>query len=271
MSRLPASAANPDCILTLEDAAALFGVSVKTFIKLLREEDVPARKIGREWRFSREALLRWLGDGQSRQYSDSDQEMRRFFDAIATGYDATQDHAFEAALLAALEAHCPPPAGGLSLDYGAGTGLISQWIAGHQERVLALDVSSGMLAELNRQATAKNLAGIVTRLCEAGEVPVAEETVACVYASFSLHHVPLPAQTLRELRRALSPGGCLALVEYATYQDDAWQESRHDTWPGLDAALVSGWLSEAGFLQVNKIWEQPTPEGRQAYMLLARR
>ncbi|MCL2460465.1 MAG: helix-turn-helix domain-containing protein, partial [Euryarchaeota archaeon] len=32
-------------------------------IKLLREERIPARKVGREWRFSRTALLRWLGDG----------------------------------------------------------------------------------------------------------------------------------------------------------------------------------------------------------------
>ncbi|NLO40177.1 MAG: helix-turn-helix domain-containing protein, partial [Ruminiclostridium sp.] len=37
----------------MEEAAELFGVSIKTFIKLLREENVPARKIGREWRFSK--------------------------------------------------------------------------------------------------------------------------------------------------------------------------------------------------------------------------
>ncbi len=34
-------------ILTMEDAAEFFGVSVKTFIKLLKEEKVPGRKIGR--------------------------------------------------------------------------------------------------------------------------------------------------------------------------------------------------------------------------------
>ena len=42
-------------ILNLEQAVEFIGVSEKTLIKLLREEHIPARKIGREWRFSREA------------------------------------------------------------------------------------------------------------------------------------------------------------------------------------------------------------------------
>lgn len=59
-----------DDILNLEQAAEAFGVSEKTLIKLLREEHIPARKIGREWRFSRDALLRWLAGGDSLDYVD---------------------------------------------------------------------------------------------------------------------------------------------------------------------------------------------------------
>ena len=55
-------------ILNLEQAMELFGVSERTMIKLLREEHIPARKIGREWRFSKAALLNWLGDGNSVDY-----------------------------------------------------------------------------------------------------------------------------------------------------------------------------------------------------------
>ena len=57
-------------ILNLEQAMELFGVSERTMIKLLREENVPARKIGREWRFSKTALLRWLGEGDSTSYQN---------------------------------------------------------------------------------------------------------------------------------------------------------------------------------------------------------
>jgi len=57
-----------DDILSLEQAIEFLGVSEKTLIKLLREEHIPARKIGREWRFSREALIGWLSSGDSIDY-----------------------------------------------------------------------------------------------------------------------------------------------------------------------------------------------------------
>jgi len=55
-------------ILNIEQAVEFLGVSEKTLIKLLREEHIPARKIGREWRFSKEALINWLSTGDSYDY-----------------------------------------------------------------------------------------------------------------------------------------------------------------------------------------------------------
>ncbi len=55
-------------ILTIEQAADLLGVSVKTFNKVLHKESIPARKIGREWKFSRSALIAWVGSGRSDQF-----------------------------------------------------------------------------------------------------------------------------------------------------------------------------------------------------------
>ena len=40
-------------------------MSVKTFNKVLHTQNIPARKIGREWKFSREALIQWVGSGHS--------------------------------------------------------------------------------------------------------------------------------------------------------------------------------------------------------------
>jgi excisionase family DNA binding protein len=55
-------------ILNIDEAAELLGVSVKTFNKVLHSEDMPARKIGREWKFSRKALIEWVGSGRSREF-----------------------------------------------------------------------------------------------------------------------------------------------------------------------------------------------------------
>lgn len=60
----------PRDILDIDEAAALLGVSVKTFNKVLHTENIPARKIGREWKFSRRALIDWVGSGRSQDFYD---------------------------------------------------------------------------------------------------------------------------------------------------------------------------------------------------------
>ena len=64
-------------ILNVEEAAALLGVSVKTFNKVLHSQDLPARKIGREWKFSRRALIEWVGSGKSGDFYKEAAESER--------------------------------------------------------------------------------------------------------------------------------------------------------------------------------------------------
>jgi excisionase family DNA binding protein len=50
-----------DEVLTADEAAVLLKVSVQTVLKESRECRLPGIKIGREWRYSRIALMRHLG------------------------------------------------------------------------------------------------------------------------------------------------------------------------------------------------------------------
>lgn len=59
------SSSNDRDILNIDEAAQLLGVSVKTFNKVLHTQSLPARKIGREWKFSRRHLIEWVGSGDS--------------------------------------------------------------------------------------------------------------------------------------------------------------------------------------------------------------
>jgi len=61
-------------ILNIDGAAALLGVSIKTFSKVLREGEVPGRKVGREWKFSRTALIEWVGSSRSRAFLEAAEE-----------------------------------------------------------------------------------------------------------------------------------------------------------------------------------------------------
>ena len=47
-------------VLTIEELAAYLRVPKSTLYKLAREGKVPSQKIGRHWRFRREAIDRWL-------------------------------------------------------------------------------------------------------------------------------------------------------------------------------------------------------------------
>jgi excisionase family DNA binding protein len=51
-------------VLTLAQAAELLQVDEKALEKLAESGDLPARKLGGEWRFARGALLDWLAAGK---------------------------------------------------------------------------------------------------------------------------------------------------------------------------------------------------------------
>ncbi len=51
-------------ILDADDVAQLLNVSIMVVYKMLREGDMPGRKIGREWRIRRVTLDAWL-DGRA--------------------------------------------------------------------------------------------------------------------------------------------------------------------------------------------------------------
>ncbi|GKU25899.1 helix-turn-helix domain-containing protein [Clostridium folliculivorans] len=74
-------------ILNIEQAVEFLGVSEKTLIKLLREEHIPARKIGREWRFSKQALINWLSTGDSTNYINKNELYQVSKDELGTRQD----------------------------------------------------------------------------------------------------------------------------------------------------------------------------------------
>ena len=61
-------APNEKEILNLDEAAAFLGVSLKTFLRTLRMENLPGRKVGRDWKFSRAALVTWVASGKTQEF-----------------------------------------------------------------------------------------------------------------------------------------------------------------------------------------------------------
>jgi len=51
-------------IFTVEDLSNYLRIPKSTIYKLVREGKIPAQKIGRHWRFRKEAIDRWLENKQ---------------------------------------------------------------------------------------------------------------------------------------------------------------------------------------------------------------
>ncbi len=49
-------------VLTIDDLSVYLKISKSTLYKLVREGKVPCQKVGRHWRFHKEAIERWLGN-----------------------------------------------------------------------------------------------------------------------------------------------------------------------------------------------------------------
>ena len=53
---------NPSDVLTIDDLSTYLKISKSTLYKLVREGKIPSQKVGRHWRFRKEAIDRWLDE-----------------------------------------------------------------------------------------------------------------------------------------------------------------------------------------------------------------
>jgi excisionase family DNA binding protein len=234
----------------MEEAAELFSVSVKTFIKLLKEEKVPARKIGREWRFSRQALINWLSVGDSQQYSASEGEAKDFFNDVASKWEELRQDYYDESIKNKLIDLDIINNSMLVVDLGAGDGYISREVSKIAQKVIAVDISAEMLKELKRKAAQEGIRNIETLESDGLEVPLPDACTDVVCASMYLHHITDPKLAIKEMNRILKPGAKVFLADYNEHSDKELTEKMHDIWQGFSEADLKTWFKASGFKRV---------------------
>jgi len=131
-----------------------------------------------------------------------------------------------AAELVAMSPHSL--AGRTVLDAGAGTGAASSALTAQHARVLATDLSAGMLAW--DAATRPPCA-----VADIRALPLADGSVDDTVAAFVLNHLTDPVPGLTELARITRPGGAVLAAVFSN-------DSRSQVRDRIDAmALAAGW------------------------------
>lgn len=134
---------------------------------------------------------------------------RLVFGPFARVYDALTDHAAWRASCRDLSELVPGP---LVLDVGVGPGASALARPGDGRRHVGLDLSAAMIA---RAARAARRRGVHLPLVQgdALALPVRDGALDGVTAHSVLYLLPSPERALSEMRRALRPGGRVALLE----------------------------------------------------------
>ena len=234
-------------ILNMEEAADFFNVSIKTFIKLLKEEKVPARKIGREWRFSRQALIQWLSVGDSQQYTSSESETKEFFDRVAPEWSKMRSGYYDEDVISRLLSAGLLKDDMVLVDLGAGDGYLSRAMASAVSSVIAVDISEAMLKELSKKAKKQGINNIQTILGDGSDIPLSDESANVVCANMFLHHIEEPITAVKEMYRILKPGGRVFLADLKEHRNSEFKNVMHDVWQGFSQNEISNWFIKCGF------------------------
>ena len=148
-------------------------------------------------------------------------DVAAMFDAVAGRYDLTndvlsmfQDRSWRRATLEALGVG----RGDAVLDLAAGTGTSAAPLADRGVRVVACDLSLGMLSVgKKRRPDIAFVAG------DAQALPFADGAFDAVTASFGLRNVPDVDTALAELLRVTRPGGRIVICEFSRPTNKAFR------------------------------------------------
>lgn len=158
-----------------------------------------------------------------------------------------------------VAAVCPGPAD-RALDVACGAGFLALALARRAGEVAGVDLSERMLAEAGRLRIEQGAESVAFLRGDAEHLPFGDGRFQAVTCKLAFHYFPGAARALSEMRRVLTPGGRLALMDRVASEDPeqrAWhiriEQARTPSKPRLYApSEIVGLLMEAGFEVVDQ-------------------
>jgi ubiquinone/menaquinone biosynthesis C-methylase UbiE len=107
------------------------------------------------------------------------------------------------------------------LDAGCGAGHTGLALAPEAGSIVAYDLSSAMLAQVERLATTREITTLDRIQGDVEQLPFADNSFERVVTRYSAHHWPDPQAALHEFARVLKPGGLFVISDIIAPPDPA--------------------------------------------------
>jgi len=135
------------------------------------------------------------------------------------------------------------------LEYGAGTGLVTQALRASVGPVTMADTSAGMRAVMHDKIAAGTIADARVWDVDLATGPVPDECFDLVVTVMTLHHIPSLEPVLSGFARLLAEDGHLCIVDLEE-EDGSFHGDGFDGHHGFDRAALTSSLVRAGFTEV---------------------
>jgi len=212
------------------------------------DESAVEEDAGELWRIAKKRLEesgRFRGDASRLQevLAERRTDSKAFFGRIGSEWDQLRNELFgdrftTDALLAFIEPNW------IVADLGCGTGNAAEQLAPLVKKVIAVDREPAMLdAAKNRLERYEN---IEFRRGELTKLPLENNEVDAALVFLVMHHVEQPVEAVREIARALKPGGVMMLVDMVAHSREEYRHTMGHLHLGFSEEEVRGWADAAG-------------------------
>jgi ArsR family transcriptional regulator len=99
----------------------------------------------------------------------------------------------------------------------------------------------------------RDLDNVDVRRGELEALPIEDGELDAATLMLVLHHVPGPAEALREAARAIRPGGRLVICDMLPHDREEYRQQMGHVWLGFDREQIVGLLGAAGFAGIRVV------------------
>ena len=175
-------------------------------------------------------------------------DTKAYFDNVAGQWDDMRRQFFGEGVRRAAIAAAGVKPGMVVADVGTGTGFLAELALEAGARVIGIDISDGMLAQVSSRFAGR---AFEARRADEGPLPLQAGEVDAVVGNMVLHHAEDPPAAIADMARALRPGGTLVITDADTHTHEWLRTEQHDRWLGFERADVAAWFRAAGLEDVS--------------------